>query len=55
MTELSVTLGPGRWCDTAHLVLAAILDDAVRDRLLVANVARGVQEAEAGAARGTCT
>ena len=35
---------------TAHSVLARILDDAVRDRLLAANPARGVEAAAAGQA-----
>ena len=43
VTELSATKSPSL-VDSAHLKLAAILDDAVKDRLLVANPARGVKK-----------
>ncbi|WAM17520.1 tyrosine-type recombinase/integrase [Rhodococcus sp. JS3073] len=42
VAELSVTKGPVV-VQTAHSVLARILDDAVRDRLLAVNPARGVK------------
>lgn len=50
VTELSVTLGASM-LDTVHLTFAAILDDAVKDRLLVTNVARGVKKPKPAAAR----
>ena len=42
IAELSKTMSPSR-VNTVYAVLAGILDDAVRDRMLAANPARGVK------------
>jgi integrase len=50
ITEMSTTLGPSM-VDTVHLAFAAILDDAVKDRMLAANPARGVKKPKASQPR----